>query len=263
MVLRPMANDRVMKRLDLQQIEQKEKRRSQIITSIILGAILAIIFFLPAFSYPDPPIEEKEVIMFDWSAAASGGGTEAEMEASAASAAEEVEQPSAPEDRQADVISETEVSDEAPVDAKPHVNDNPVDDKPTVDPGSLYPGDKGSSNNNSAGGGTGSGDSNGSGTESGSGTGMGGDGYSLAGRGIVNKPVIHGSFQQEGTVVVDIFVDRQGHVVRVKANRRKSNTSSSELISRAEAAAKKARFSVKPDAAIEQKGTITFVFRKG
>jgi hypothetical protein len=60
--------------------------------------------------------------------------------------------------------------------------------------------------------------------------------------------------------VVTIFVNRAGDVTRVISGAKGTTTASTELRQLAERAAMKAKFSPKPDAQEEQKGTITYIF---
>jgi hypothetical protein len=60
--------------------------------------------------------------------------------------------------------------------------------------------------------------------------------------------------------VLTIFVDRNGNVLRTQRDYAKSNTSSNYLFGLAEKAAKTARFTVKTDAAAEQRGQMVFRF---
>jgi len=91
--------------------------------------------------------------------------------------------------------------------------------------------------------------------------GGGGNGeWALSGRDIRTKPSLNERPTQEGTVVVDIWVDKQGNVVKAVSNPAKSNTTSSQLYALAEKAAKSAKFSPS-EAANQQKGTITIHFK--
>lgn len=121
---------------------------------------------------------------------------------------------------------------------------------PAGDPNSKYYG-KG----NGTGGGEGGGD--------GKGTGGGkGDGFSfdLAGRRVTRKPQVNDRSQETGRVVVDITVDKNGHVTSAIPGGRRSTTTSSYLYRLAKEAALKAEFSPSPDGADIQKGTMTFDF---
>lgn len=84
--------------------------------------------------------------------------------------------------------------------------------------------------------------------------------YSLNGRTVKSYPSIDDDSQEQGIVVVEIWVDRDGRVVRAKPGYRGSTTTSQVLYKKATEAALKTRFSVKADAPEEQRGTITFRF---
>ena len=93
--------------------------------------------------------------------------------------------------------------------------------------------------------------------QGGSGDGMS---YSLAGRTPKYLPKPSSKFQENGTVAVQITVDKYGKVVKAMAIDKGSNTTSSILRRLAEAAAKKAVFNANLDAAEMQRGTITYHF---
>lgn len=109
--------------------------------------------------------------------------------------------------------------------------------------------------------GTGGGSGGGNGTGVGTGTGGGsGPNWSLAGRQILNNPKVQGNAPDEGTVTVDIWVDKNGNVTKAIANAAKSNTSNGKLFTMAEDAARKAKFNSSA-AGNEQKGTIKITFK--
>jgi hypothetical protein len=110
-----------------------------------------------------------------------------------------------------------------------------------------------------SGSGTGSGSGNGSGTGSGTG---GGVNYSLEGRN--PKSLLKPSYNSEdqGKVVVTIWVNKEGKVIKALAGGKGTSTSDQKLWKMAEEAAKRSTFTAKPDAAEEQKGTITYKFVK-
>jgi colicin import membrane protein len=84
--------------------------------------------------------------------------------------------------------------------------------------------------------------------------------YSLEGRDPRYLPKPSSQFQENGTVVVQITVDRYGNVVRAVAIDKGSNTTSTTLRRLAEEAAVKARFNANLSAAEFQRGTITYHF---
>lgn len=110
------------------------------------------------------------------------------------------------------------------------------------------------------------GNGNGDGTGTGPGTGPGsgpGTSYDLKGRkvaGALPKPKYDSD--EEGKVVVSITVDQNGKVTKAVPGAKGTTTEDKTLWKQSEQAAYKAKFDSKSDAAIEQKGTITYIFLK-
>lgn len=148
-----------------------------------------------------------------------------------------------------------------------------------ADPRSLYPGKKstggapngGQAGTGSGGQGTGSGggigDGKGSGSGGGTGTGSGGGngpgagiGFDLAGRDMRAKPKVEDNSQEQGKIVIDIVVDKNGVVQRADGPSRGSTLSNSTLVRKCKEASMKARFSPSPEGVEEQRGTITYNF---
>lgn len=94
--------------------------------------------------------------------------------------------------------------------------------------------------------------------------GLGGSGngmsFSLGGRSMVSAPKITDNSQKEGKVVVEIIVDKYGKVVKATPGARGSTTTDRHLEKLATEAAYNTKFNSNPDAPIQQKGTMTFVF---
>lgn len=109
-------------------------------------------------------------------------------------------------------------------------------------------------------GGTGGGDDTGDGPGKGPGKGLGNGGYgfSLAGRSVMTPPTLSKDTKEEGKVVVEITVDRNGKVIKADPNGRGTTTSSPMLKAKARQAALATVFNV--SGAEEQKGTITIIF---
>ncbi len=107
--------------------------------------------------------------------------------------------------------------------------------------------------------GSGGGSGGGSGSGSGSGDGRG-TSFDLSGRiaKVIPKPEYN--VREQGTVVVRIWVDKEGNVIKAEAGAKGTTTTSVELFKRAVNAAKKAKFSPNSNALEEQKGTITYHF---
>lgn len=89
----------------------------------------------------------------------------------------------------------------------------------------------------------------------------GGNSYNLGGRGIkggLPRPIYPGN--EQGKVVVEIYVDRYGNVVKANPGVKGSTLLSKPYLDAAYQAAMKAKFDAKPDAPELQRGTITYRF---
>jgi outer membrane biosynthesis protein TonB len=95
----------------------------------------------------------------------------------------------------------------------------------------------------------------------GSGTGNNGISYSLQGRGFQKLPLPKYNYQGEGSVVVEVSVDRSGKVIQAIPGIKGSTTLDDYLLKVAKDAAMLATFEVKNDAPLVQKGTITYIFK--
>ena len=84
--------------------------------------------------------------------------------------------------------------------------------------------------------------------------------YSLEGRGFQSLPEPKYDYQEEGRVVVEVSVDRNGKVIQAIPGAKGSTTLNEDLLKAAKEAALKAVFDPKPDAPVIQKGTITYNF---
>ena len=157
-----------------------------------------------------------------------------------------------------------------------HDNQTPTTTKPEpakepeINKNALFNGNKGNKNNNqnagSEGNTSGSGNMGKEGGDPNSGRydgqpGKGGPSFSLAGRSAKALPSPSKTLNKEGTVVVKIWVDREGTVTKVEAPEKGSTTTDAALVNQAKTAARSAKFSAKPDAPEMQTGTITYVFR--
>ncbi|HEY9115310.1 MAG TPA: energy transducer TonB [Bacteroidales bacterium] len=154
----------------------------------------------------------------------------------------------------------------APVEEK--VIEKPVEEpKPVVNTKALYPGTSktstsGTSQGNTEGAGdmgkpTGYKDSDNYDGQGGSGNGIS---YSLGGRGakFIEKPTA--SFNEVGTVVVSIWVNREGNVVRAQVSPKGTTIVDANMKIIAVDAAKNSTFVADPNAAELQTGTITYKF---
>ena len=123
----------------------------------------------------------------------------------------------------------------------------------------------GSGSANTSGSGTGQGNLTGSGNGNGNGSGSGSNGgnsWALGGRsleGTLPKPSYNS--QEQGTVVVEITVDKNGIVTKAEVVSKGTTVQSAYLWEQAKSAAKKAKFNADPKANAIQKGTITYHFK--
>jgi TonB family protein len=89
----------------------------------------------------------------------------------------------------------------------------------------------------------------------------GGNSYNLSGRnlkGALPRPIYPGN--EQGKVVVEIFVDRNGNVVKANAGIKGTTILNKAYLDAATNAALKTKFDPKPDAPELQRGTITYRF---
>jgi len=131
-----------------------------------------------------------------------------------------------------------------------------------------YLGTGGSGGGTGGGNGTGNGTGNGAGTGSGSGGGNGsgngkgnGAGYALSGRIAISKPRPDYNCNEEGTVVVQITVDKNGTVTDAKPGARGTTNTASCLSSQAKVAAMNTKWNASADGTEKQVGTITYIFK--
>ena len=87
-----------------------------------------------------------------------------------------------------------------------------------------------------------------------------GPGYSLGGRGAKSLHRPSDDFSEEGTVVVDIWVNRAGKVVRAEVATKGTTLINQTMREKAKQAALLSSFASDPDAPEEQHGTITYNF---
>ncbi|NBC82925.1 MAG: TonB family protein [Bacteroidetes bacterium] len=90
--------------------------------------------------------------------------------------------------------------------------------------------------------------------------GGGGISYNLAGRNPLALPTPEYNLQEEGIVVVEVTVNRNGEVINAVPGVKGSTTLDSYLLEMAKKAALKARFTSKSEGSVYQKGTITYHF---
>ena len=84
--------------------------------------------------------------------------------------------------------------------------------------------------------------------------------YKVADREIAKAPKIENLTQEKGTVVVEISIDKYGHVIKAVPGAPGSTTNSEYLKTKAKQAAESAIFNNVPTAPLEQKGYMTIAF---
>ncbi|HNX45027.1 MAG TPA: hypothetical protein PKI35_11370 [Bacteroidales bacterium] len=94
------------------------------------------------------------------------------------------------------------------------------------------------------------------------GKGSSGIGYDLGGRSAKNLPKPKYTSDEQGDIVVEIKVDRNGQVIYARAGARGTTIPDQSMQRQAEAAARSSIFARDPSAPEEQRGTITYKFRK-
>lgn len=278
--------------------DNNKERSVAFAITIILHAGIVLLLWLMVVGLPDPPLEGSGsgmVVNLGYVDESTGDiqplndnqtepiVTQKEMQQTAAAQEKIITQ--SIEESEKIATTDKPVTDKVQ-DVKPNETTNAtetqVEQPRTVDPTTLYTGKK---NNATSQGnynkGTGDqGDPNGDpnatvyGKNTGTGTtpGSGGDGpggngpgngrpsYDMKGRKAQSLPTPQFNIQEEGKVVVEIIIDRQGNVLRATPGVRGSTTTSVYLLNKAKESALKAKFSSNPDAPEEQRGTIVYTF---
>lgn len=236
------------------------------ICTAVIMAIVALVLLSFGYDPPDPPIPEEgvEVNLGD---SDFGSGDDPKPSSTASSYAPPAAQNQVAT-QQAEPTPSLDASTVQGNTVNPAVTEQPtVENKePEINKNALFTGRRNqSSGTGSQGESTGSGDqgkANGTPNSNNyTGNGGGNGNYSLAGRSSVALPRPDYKSNDQGTVVVQIWVDRNGNVTRAQYQPKGSNTSNGYLVNQAIAAAKRARFNADPAAPEEQKGTITYIFK--
>lgn len=242
--------------------------RNKIISAIGTAVVmLLVVLVLLAFGYdpPDPPIPEEgvEVNLGD----SDFGQGDDPQPVSEAAAAQAPATPNRIATQNAEPTPSMNASQTEGNTVKPTPTEQPKEQpkEPEINKNALFPGKRNQqSGSGSQGVSTGTGDQgkrNGTPTSNNyEGNGGGNGNYSLAGRSSIALPRPEYNSNKQGTVVIQIWVNRDGHVVRAEYQPKGSNTSDGTLVGHALAAARKARFNPDAGAPDEQKGTITYKF---
>lgn len=273
-----MRYGRIFERFTLKTIVKLEKDNIRgLIGTIVFHALLLLGLILMALRTPLPLPEEAGVEVNLGNSDEGMGDIQPEQLAASAQAAPQSSAASAEDDlvtedtEETPAISPVKKDKPTPVtkpEPKPNPKPTPVaEPQPVVNPNAIYKGKTGSTSGGGNQGITGQpgdqgkpGGTPGSDNYDGSGGTGGGVSFDLAGRSSRQIPRPNNNFNDRGTVVVTIFVNRAGIVTRVISGAKGTTTSNLQLRQLAEQAAKQARFSPKDDAPEEQKGSITYIF---
>lgn len=84
--------------------------------------------------------------------------------------------------------------------------------------------------------------------------------YNMKGRTITNKPRVDIMTEEHGTVVVDVTIDKYGHVISAVPGAKGTNTDSKYLMTKAKQCAESALYDTKPTYPLKTQGTFTITF---
>jgi len=235
--------------------------RKAIIGTTITHVIVLLLLILLAFKTPLPLPEEIGVeVVFE----EGGGGSDSPLSSEKVSGiTDEMTQPS---DYTEKVVKQTETSVNLSQKTQPQEVDKKETEKDKID-GAWDKVKEAREKQSGSGSGTGSktGTGTGAGNDSGIGTGTSdgaGPSFNLHGRYRRSLSMPDYTEKEQGRVVVEIWVDRNGNVTRAIPGFKGSTTVNSSLMQKAREAALSSKFSSNPNAPEEQKGTITYNFIK-
>ncbi|MDR0972032.1 MAG: hypothetical protein LBM25_06590 [Bacteroidales bacterium] len=248
-------------------MEIKDRNNKRTLTSVIAtllfhGIILLLLFTIGLkYTTPPPPEEGTEIDVGDLldqgNALIGEKGGEEELEQL---------HDITPDEEQ--VV--TQNTEDTPITTKQTTEKKPEikQEKPEeINPNALFK--KGKVKSQQTGGGIGEGSGSGIGDNQGTGGGgLGSDAtgsgttFFLAGRGSKDLSIPSSKTDEVGSIVVTIWVNPQGDVTRAVAGARGTTIDNKSLWRHCENAASKSKFTAAPQAPEEQKGTITYKFRR-
>lgn len=255
------------------EILQEKNSRAGVIGTILFHLLLLLLFIQFGMTYQDPPEENAGGMVINFGTSDEGMGDVQPSSTENTTSSENATQSetTTPNSAQENALTTTEESVEMNASQSNTTSQQTTTQQqtePTVDENlSNALNALNNPNNNSTGdGNTGtpgdqgdeSGDPN-SNNYTGGGSGDGVN-YDLTGRSMVKVKKPNNPTQEDGKVVVEIVVDKNGKVIRATPGARGSSTTNPTLYKISKEAALEARFNVKADAPAEQKGTMTFVY---
>lgn len=245
--------------------KEKKDKGIAVAGTILFHALAVLILFLMAFRTP-LPLPGEEGVEVDLGMMDQGMGNIQPEKPAIPMAAQPQQQTNKNEE---DFVTQND--DEAPAIEKPKntkpKQEKPAEEpKPTVNQRALFKGN----NNPQSGGSEGiTGQSGDQGNPNGlagikkyygQGGKGNGTGYDLGGRGAKSLHRPNDDFSEEGIVVVDIWVNRQGKVTRAEVATKGTTVINSDMRQKATQAALRSSFAADPNAPEEQHGTITYTF---
>lgn len=256
--------------------EQEKKRKAKaIIATVIFHGILLILFLIYGLKQPVPlPEEGGATVEFGWDNTAGG--------ADIANVVSKTPEPEVkPEPQKSEPVQTTDDVEEMATEENsaveiPKQENKPAPVKPTEPEKKPEPTVSDKLNNaldnawNTPSGGGSQGDDSGEGNQ---GNPNGSDGKGVLGGGsgswqLDGRSMLPGygtkisTTREEGIVVLNIWVDKQGRVTRVLPNLKESNTTSQYLINLAKTdVLENFVFNADPSAAVEQRGKVRYVFQ--
>ncbi|PCI94303.1 MAG: hypothetical protein COB15_14485 [Flavobacteriales bacterium] len=250
------------------EIIKEKNSRSGVIGTIVVHLLLLLLFVSAGMPYQDPPPVNEGTMMINFGTSETGSGDEqpTEPKTSAAENITPTESSAAAENVLTQNNAEAPVVNSSPTESVKEVV-TPTEVKPVVSESlsSVENALKNAENSKSEGGSEGPGDEGdlkGDPSTHGSSPSGGSRGikFDLGGRGKVSFKTPDNPTQEDGKVVVEIWVSRDGKVIKAKTGARGSTTTNPVLQKKAKEAALKAIFKRDDNAPFEQKGTMTFVF---
>lgn len=252
-------------------MELKERNNKRTIISVVVTllfhSILLLILVSMGLKYPDPPPAEVGVEMDLGSLEGSGNALMGDLGGSdATNPIHNISEGSEDYALQDSEDSPIAANPTTKPSNKPQTQENPTpkEQEETINPNALF--QKGKVKNTGSGQGDGKGDGIGDGNNGGGGTGFDATGsghtFSLAGRGSKSLGLPPSRTDDVGSIVVTIWVNPQGEVERAVAGARGTTIDNRSLWRHCETAAMRSKFSASPTAPMQQKGTITYKFRR-
>lgn len=263
-------------------LKTKHEKKSFTIT-VVIHVVLILLLFIFGLKYLDPPLEQGIAVNFGTTDYGSGDVQPLEKIQSSPTQSTPQEQMQPESEIKEEVV--TQEAEDAPVikkEEKPKETTAPAKEQPKVQPKAEPTPDKSTSDalsslinapKNDGKSQSGEGDDNKAGDKGspdgdpnassyyGMGKGLDGDGnYLLGGRRAINKRIIVQDCNQEGTVVVDITVDRNGNVTSAVPGVSGTTNNSKCLTDPAKRAALETKFNSDPKAPSGQRGQIIYRF---